>query len=203
MPQNVCTKGSQQGGGALRGALGGHSFCDFARRSGFRGALALALAFARVWKKQRRPRFRGAFNPTEYIIYNTKGPGNSCFPFAPHPVPYRTQVSSASSMLLSAACSCASFISVFAVCNHVAVVSLIDKQQRHNPSALLEFYDTNKCQQRHDLLEFYDAELLLNGLPTPAAGEQKRETSWLLPAPILSRWRKTLETTSWSPPAPA
>ena len=61
--------------GALRGALGGHSFCDFARRSGFRGALALALAFARVWKKQRRPRFRGAFNPTEYTIYNTKGPG--------------------------------------------------------------------------------------------------------------------------------
>ena len=142
---------SESTGGALRGALGGHSFCDFARRSGFRGALALALAFARVWEKQRRPRFRGAFNPTEYTIYNTKGPGNSCFPFAPHPVPYRTQVSSASSMLLSAACSCASFISVFAVCNHVAVVSLIDKQQRHNPSALLEFYDTNKCQQRHDL----------------------------------------------------
>ena len=190
-------------GGIKEGIGWGHSFCDFARRSGFRGALTLALAFARVWKKQRRPRFRGAFNPTEYTIYNTKGPGNSCFPFAPHPVPYRTQVSSASSMLLSAACSCASFISVFAVCHHVAVVSLIDKQQRHNPSSLLEFYDTNKCQQRHDLLEFYDAEFLLHGLPTPAAGEQKRETSWLLPASILSRWRKTLETTSWSPPAPA
>ena len=68
-------EGGQQGG--IKGALGGHSNCDFARRPGFRGALALALAFLKTSKKHRRPRFRGAFNPTEYIIYNTKGESNA------------------------------------------------------------------------------------------------------------------------------
>lgn len=48
--QNASPKRPQEDGqqGGIKGGIGGHSNCNFARRPGFRGALALALAFLKT-----------------------------------------------------------------------------------------------------------------------------------------------------------